>query len=49
MQAYNKAFAVAAVTIGVWLANLAGVEVPTEVQGALATILVFLVPNIPAD
>lgn len=48
MQAYNKAIAAAAVTVGVWLASLGGLEVPSEVQGALATLLVFFVPNRPA-
>lgn len=45
MQAYNKAIAAAAVTIGVWLASLAGLDVPSEVQGAFAALLVLVVPN----
>lgn len=48
MQAYNKAIAAAAVTIGVWLAALGGLDVPAEVQGAVATLLVLVIPNRPA-
>lgn len=34
--------AAAIVTIIVWAAGAAGIEVPTEVQGAITTILVFV-------
>lgn len=41
--------AAALVTVLVWLASVAGVEVPTEVQGAVTTILVaaagYLMPD----
>lgn len=45
MQRYNKAIAAAAVTVIAWLANLAGIDVPAEVQGAIATIAVYAIPN----
>lgn len=45
MQTYNKALAAAAVTVAVWAASLGGLDVPPAVQGALATILVFFIPN----
>lgn len=41
--------AAAVVTVVVWIASTAGVEVPTEVQGAVTTILVaaagYFVPD----
>lgn len=45
MQEYNKAIVTAAVTIVVWIAGEFGLVVPAEVAVALATILVFFVPN----
>lgn len=41
--------AAAIVTILVWIATAAGVEVPTEVQGAIITILVFLAGYLRVD
>lgn len=41
--------AAAVVTLVVWMATLAGVEIPSEAQGALTTILVaaagYLMPD----
>lgn len=41
--------AAAVVTILVWCASLAGVEVPELVQGALITILVFAAGYLTTD
>lgn len=41
----NKAWAAAAVVVLSWLLTFVGVDVPAEVQGALAVLLVWLVPN----
>ena len=41
--------AAAIVTIIVWVANAAGVNVPTEVQGAIITILVFVAGYVKLD
>lgn len=45
MNKYNKAWAAAAATVAAWLVSQFGVEVPAEVQGAVATLLVWAVPN----
>lgn len=45
VQAYNKGLAAAAVTVVAWVAGLLGLEIPAEVQGALITIAVVLIPN----
>lgn len=45
VQHYNKAIGVAAVTVAAWVSSLFGLEIPGEVQGALATLVVFFVPN----
>lgn len=44
-QRYNKGLAAAGVTVVAWVASLFGVDVPAEVQGALITIAVVVVPN----
>lgn len=49
MTKFNKAVAAAGVTLAAWVASLAGVDVPAEVQGALVTLLVFAVPNVESD
>lgn len=41
--------AAALVTILVWAASAAGVDVPTEVQGAITTILVFVAGYLKLD
>jgi len=41
--------AAAIVTIIVWVASAAGVNVPTEVQGAIITILVFVAGYVKLD
>ncbi len=41
--------AAAIVTIIVWGAGLAGVDVPTVVQGAITTILVFVAGYLKVD
>ena len=49
----TTATAAAVTTLAVWGASLAGVDVPTEVQGALTTLIVFiagwLVPGTAAN
>ena len=41
--------AAALVTIIVWIAAAAGVEMPVEVQGAITTILVFVAGYVKLD
>lgn len=41
--------AAAIVTIIVWIASAAGVDVPVEVQGAITTILVFVAGYLKLD
>lgn len=41
--------AAAIVTILVWIATSAGVDVPVEVQGAVTTILVFVAGYLKLD
>ena len=41
--------AAALVTIIVWIAAAAGVELPVEVQGAITTILVFVAGYVKLD
>lgn len=41
--------AAAIVTIIVWIAAAAGVDVPVEVQGAITTILVFVAGYLKLD
>ena len=43
------ALAAALVTIIVWCASLAGVEIPTVVQGAIITILVAAAGHVVRD
>lgn len=44
-QRFNKATAVAVITVLAFVSSTLGFDIPAEVQGALATVAVFLVPN----
>ena len=45
----SSAIAAAVVSILVWLGQLAGVELPLEIQGALLVIVVFLAGYLKTD
>ena len=44
-QRFNKATASALVLVAGYVASLFGVDVPAEIQVAVATVLVWAVPN----